>query len=99
MSTFVYILVALLVALQAADIWTTQRTINSGTGEESNPLAKWLFKFLPQSMWWVPKVAMVGPVCVGALMFPGIEAALVLGVMCAGYSYVVWQNYRIGSGQ
>ena len=97
MNTLTYILIGIIIALQAADIWTTQRTINNGTGEEANPLAKWFFTFLPQSMWWLPKVVLVGPICIVAFMFPRIEAIIVLIPLCVYYAYTCWQNYKIGS--
>ena len=88
-----YILLAIFIALQASDFYTTYAILKNGKGREANPILAWVFD-------------RIGYVA-GLALFKGL--AVVIGVWIvqywnsfyffvsciALYSWVVWNNYKI----
>ena len=99
MNTLTIIGAMVLIALQVADVWTTQRGINNGTAKEANQLAAKFFAWLPQNMWWMPKVLLVGIPILGCLYVGWPLGTIGLWALSGVYSYIVWNNYKIGSGK
>lgn len=84
-------LAALMMALQAADVWTTRRFLALGLAE-GNPVINWLMdRYGP--LWWVPKiVAATGATAL--LWWAG--SVLWMGVACAAYAAVIgWNLWHI----
>lgn len=89
-------LLAMFVALQVADYWTTMRCIAAGRGHEANPVMAWLMARIG-----------VGPAFVGMKLvaialamnlFVISFAPFVLAALCAWYGWVAWNNWRIARG-
>jgi len=85
-------LFALLVVLQALDIISTNRALKNGA-IEANPIVR---KFMERlgKLWWLPKIMLVlggGWLLLGA----GTIGSVLLGILCVGYSWVVWRNFRL----
>ena len=91
-----YILLAVFIALQIGDAWTTISIINSKKGHEGNPIMAWLFaKIGMYTGFVVAKSATI--LAVGFIVYtaPELAATLALVVFNLLYGYVVYQNYRI----
>ena len=88
-----YILLAIFVALQAGDFYTTYTILKTGKGREANPILAWVF-------------GRIGYV-IGLTIFKGL--AIALGVYAAQfwngfyilvpcivlYTWVVYNNYKV----
>lgn len=80
-----------LLALQGADVWTTNSIIAKG-GVELNPVEAWCINKLGKA-WWLPKVAGVTAGGVFAVVFlPAAIAAVTLGLLVGLYAWVVYHN-------
>ena len=101
MTAVMFIFTVTLIALNVADYVTTLKGINSGKANEANGIAAWLFKLLPQSLWWVPKAVVFGILIAIAwysyLNGMGLAAAVVLALSNVVLGYVVYSNYKIVS--
>jgi hypothetical protein len=84
-------LAILFIILNAADWWTTRRLIESG-GIERNPLMVPILDRFGFAGLAVVKVAMVVPVVWLSLTY---NLWWALAPLCAVYSYVVWNNWRL----
>ena len=81
----------LFIALQIADIWTTDRALKLGK-REANPLLNWLFqRFDPVGVMVVMKVA-------AAWLLWYADVYVVTGLLCAFYLWVVDNNIRVIQG-
>jgi hypothetical protein len=88
-----YILLAVFIALQVGDFYTTYTILKKGTGREANPILAWVFD----------KIGYV----VGLAIFKGLAIAVgvyaaqfwngyyVLIPAVALYTWVVWNNYKV----
>ena len=88
-----YILLAIFVALQAGDFYTTYTIIKTGKGHEANPILAWVFDRIGFTA--------------GLAIFKGL--AVVIGIALvqywnsfyffipciALYIWVVWNNYKV----
>jgi hypothetical protein len=88
-----YVLLAIFIALQVGDFYTTYAILKKGTGREANPILAWVFD----------KIGYVA----GLAVFKGL--AIVIGIFIvqywnsfyffvpciALYSWVVWNNYKV----
>lgn len=91
-----YILLAVFIALQFGDAWTTINVIKSGKGHEGNPIMAWLFAKIGMYLSFVvAKSATI--LAVGFIVYtsPELASTLALVVFNLLYVYVVYQNYRI----
>jgi len=82
-----YALIALLAALQAADIYTTRRILLAG-GKEMNPAVRWLigrFGILPALL--MSKAAVLALAAAFMTPFPWL-----LGGLCVFYAGIIWYN-------
>lgn len=108
MTTINLLLLCLLLALQAGDIFTTLKVLDQG-GREVWPTTKWLM----QRIGVVPALAVgKGGLAFMAVWLSFYEQADVfvavvptwwlLAALCAPYGYVVWRNWgqmRIAEGK
>jgi hypothetical protein len=88
-----YILLAIFIALQAGDFYTTYNILKTGKGYEANPALAWVFS----KIGYVTGLTIVKGMAVAV----GIYAAqfwngyYVLAPMTALYTWVVWNNYKV----
>lgn len=85
------LLLALLMALQIADVCTTYFVISRGIGHEANPIMLWMldsFGLLPGLL--IPKAAMLSLVGLYLLAYP-----VALALLCLGYAIVVYRNVKV----
>ena len=81
----------LFIALQIADIWTTDKALALGK-REANPLLNWLFqRFDPVGVMVVMKVA-------AAWLLWYADVYVVTGLLCAFYLWVVDNNIQVIRG-
>lgn len=83
-------LLALFMALQAADIFTTRRVLKGG-GYEANPIMAWAMDRL--SFWpaMVLKFLIAGGL---AYVIYRTGATWFAALMCTGMAWVVWHNWK-----
>ena len=93
MTAATVILIVILLALQAGDIWTTNRVIALG-GREVNPVVAW-FQRKTGRLWWVPKLGGIGLAIFGALLAGPPVTLWVLGVLDLFFAWVVVHNWRV----
>jgi hypothetical protein len=79
--------------LEAADVLSTYRMISRG-GHEMNPIVVWFMQALGDA-WPLCKLPEIALIVVLRLLAPRPVAFVCLGLMVAGYSFVVWHNLRI----
>lgn len=83
------ILLAVLIASQLADGWSTLQALKNGAGAEANPLiAALMDKMGTRSALWVTKLAMVGI----AVFLYSIGDTAWLAILCAVYVAAVLNN-------
>ena len=85
-----YILLAIFVALQFGDAWTTINVIKENKGHEGNAVMAWIFEKIGVLQGFL--VMKVITVIAVYFIVPAWPALLVLNLV---YGYVVYQNYRI----
>lgn len=90
-----FALVAVLAALQVADVWSTNRALRAGA-REGNPLIAWLMARLGRA-WWLGKAAMAAAFLV-PLWIVGPQPAtwVALAILIPAYGWVVRNNWRLG---
>jgi len=94
MTTFLVLAIALMV-LNVLDIVTTHNAIKSGKGMEANPAMAWTMRVFG-SAWWLPKsVLVILPIVSFYYAQESILAMATLLILIIGYSYVVYNNYKI----
>ena len=88
-----YILLAVFIALQAGDFYTTYTILKTGKGYEANPILRWVFDKIGYT---------IGLIIVKGLAIAlGIYAAqfwngfYILVPAIALYTWVVWNNYKV----
>lgn len=79
-----YALIALLVALQLADIWTTYRFLKLGTAKEGNPIARKLFALIGFWPTCLLKLVLTVPMAAALLIYPGNPNVIIPAVFMAG---------------
>jgi hypothetical protein len=88
-----YILLAIFIALQAGDFYTTYVILKTGKGYEANPILAWIFGKIGSTA----GLAIVKGLCV----IVGVYAAqfwngfYILAPAIALYIWVVWNNYKV----
>lgn len=86
---------AVLAALQVADVWTTNRALSNGA-REGNPLIAWLMGYLGPN-WWLGKAALAALFLVPlAVVGPQIATWVSLAILIPAYGWVVRNNWRLG---
>jgi hypothetical protein len=88
------VLFAMFTVLQISDIWTTLRFLKNKTGHEANPFMAYLF----EKFGVIQSLCVVKSAAVAIAWFMQTEI-VVIGILCAFYTYIVANNYRIGSGK
>jgi len=88
------VITAVLLALQVADVLTTNRVLARG-GREVNPLMALAMRRLGR-LWWVPKAGLVGGAVAAAwLWLPPPWLVGVLGLIVLGYGIVAANNHAL----
>jgi hypothetical protein len=85
-------LAATAIALEGADVLSTYHMLARG-GREGNPIVAWFMRELGHA-WPVCKLPEVALVLVLWALAPRPVALVGLGLMIAGYAYVVWHNFQ-----
>ena len=88
-----YILLAIFIALQCGDFYTTYTILKTGKGHEANPILAWVFN----------KIGYTAGLAIfkGIAIIAGVYAAqlsngyYVLAPMVALYTWVVWNNFKV----
>jgi hypothetical protein len=86
-------LLSLAVLLQIGDGLTTYLAINKGN-VEANKILKTLFDQIGLIPGLILAKGFTVGICVVAYLFAGVYAPYVLGLIVAGYSWVVWNNAK-----
>ena len=91
-----YILLAVFIALQIGDAWTTMKALNKKKGVEANPILAWLFDKvgLVTGLVFVKFVAIVAMIYL-VYSSPADLVTFILSILNLLYGYVVYLNYRI----
>ena len=94
--TTAQILLILVITLQLADILSTYLVISKGVGQEANPVLIPLFKALGA----LPALLLVKGAVIAALLYLRADLPVeLLGLIAAGYAWVVWHNFGILKGK
>jgi hypothetical protein len=81
------------IVLELLDVLSTYHMLARG-GREQNPIVVWFMHTLGDA-WPLCKLPEVGLIIIVWALVPRPIAAVCLGLMVAGYGYVVWHNYQI----
>jgi hypothetical protein len=90
------ILLTIAILLQIGDGVTTWLCLRSPDRYEANKALKWLMDrigVIPSLL--LTKLAFSALLITGTMLYPSAYLTAILGIVCAGYAYVVWQNYRL----
>jgi hypothetical protein len=79
--------------LEVVDVLSTYHMLARG-GHEENPIVAWFMQVLGDA-WPLCKLPEVAVIFMLWALAPRPIALIGLGLMIAGYSFVVWQNYLI----
>ena len=79
--------------LEGLDVLSTYRMLARG-GHEANPIVAWFMQVLGDA-WPLCKLPEVAVIFMLWALAPRPIAVICLGLMIAGYGFVVWQNYLI----
>lgn len=87
-----WILLGVLMLLQFGD-WYTTKTVLAQGGRELNPVMNWIFNKIGFTGGMIAKCVYV--FALGYILATlGSMGSIVLGILIALYSWVVWHNYR-----
>ena len=79
--------------LEVVDVLSTYHMLARG-GHEENPIVAWFMQVLGDA-WPLCKLPEVAVIFMLWALAPRLIALICLGLMIAGYGFVVWQNYLI----
>ena len=88
-----YILLAIFIALQCGDFYTTYTILKTGKGYEANPILRWVFDKIGYVTGLVIFKCLAVAVGVYAAQF--WNGYYVLAPMVALYTWVVYNNYKV----
>jgi hypothetical protein len=80
-------------SLELIDVLSTYYVLSRG-GHEANPIVEWFMQVLGDA-WPLCKLPEVAVIVLLWAFAPRPIALICLGLMAAGYSFVVWHNYHI----
>jgi len=80
-------------SLELTDVISTYHMLSRG-GHEANPIVEWFMHVLGDA-WPLCKLPEVAVIFILWAFAPRPIALICLGLMVAGYSFVVWHNYQI----
>jgi hypothetical protein len=81
------------IGLQVLDVFSTYHMLARG-GHEANPIVAWFMRALGDA-WPLCKLPEIAVIVILWAFVPRLIALIGLGLMIAGYSFVVWHNYQI----
>ena len=81
------------ILLEATDVVSTYHMLARG-GHEQNPIVAWFMQVLGDA-WPLCKLPEIAVVVILWAFVPRMIALICLGLIVAGYSFVVWHNYQI----
>jgi Domain of unknown function (DUF5658) len=81
------------IGLEVFDVLSTYRMLARG-GQEANPIVAWFMQVLGDA-WPLCKLPEIAVIVILWAFAPRLIALICLGLMVAGYSFVVWHNYQI----
>jgi len=81
------------ILLEATDVVSTYHMLARG-GREQNPIVLWFMHAIGDA-WPLCKLPEVALIAILWAFAPRPLALICLGLMVAGYSFVVWHNYQI----
>ena len=79
--------------LQVFDVLSTYHMLARG-GHEQNPIVAWFMQVLGNA-WPLCKLPEIAVVVILWAFVPRLIALICLGLIVAGYSFVIWHNYQI----
>ena len=79
--------------LEMVDVLSTYRMLARG-GHEANPIVVWFMQMLGDA-WPLCKLPELAIIVILWALAPKPVALICLGLIVAGYSFVVWHNYQI----
>jgi Domain of unknown function (DUF5658) len=79
--------------LEMFDVLSTYHMLARG-GHEANPIVAWFMQVLGDA-WPLCKLPEIAVIVIMWALVPRLIAVICLGLIVAGYSFVVWQNYQI----
>jgi hypothetical protein len=88
-----YILLAIFIALQAGDFYTTYTILKTGKGRELNPILVWVFNKIGYTAGLAIFKGLAVAVGIYAAQF--LNGYYVLIPLIALYAWVVWNNYKV----
>jgi hypothetical protein len=88
-----YILLAIFVALQAGDFYTTYTIIKTGKGREANPILAWIFNRIGYVVGLVIFKSLA--IAVGIYVAQFWNGFYILVPCIALYTWVVYNNYKV----
>jgi len=95
----IYLLFAFIVILNAADIYTTLRCLNTGAGKEGNPILKWLFDRVGVHVTLIGSKVFILSIYLIGLMFFAKDAPILCTIASAivtgWYTWIVIHNNNI----
>ena len=88
-----YILLAIFIALQAGDFYTTYTIIKTGKGHEANPILAWIFSKIGYSTGLA--IVKGTAIVIGFLLLQYWYALAILDIL---YVWVVYNNFKVLRG-
>jgi hypothetical protein len=88
-----YILLAVFIALQAGDFYTTYTILKNGKGREGNPILAWVFDRIGYTTGLVIFKGLCIAVGIYAVQFS--NSFYIFVPVIALYTWVVWNNYKV----
>ena len=85
-----YILLAIFIALQAGDLYTTYTIIKTGKGREANPILAWVFSKIGYPTGLVVFKGLC--IVIGFFLLPYWYALAILNAL---YLWVAYNNYKV----
>ena len=81
------------IVLEVFDVLSTYHMLARG-GNEANPIVAWFMQVLGD-VWPLCKLPEIAVIVIVWAFVPRPIALICLGLIVAGYSFVVWHNYQI----
>jgi len=91
-----FLVAALVLAVGAMDVWSSNAVLSAGGGVEVNPLHRWTQ--MNWGAWWMaPKMLIHVLVAAMVVWFPGRAVLATISPIVALTGYIVWNNLQIAA--